>query len=54
MNQLQRRRWLLSPITSWQARRLAKKTGIGQDEAWRKLRVVTHPDEVPWSGKPGA
>lgn len=45
MKQLRRRRWIWSPITSWQARRLARVTGADVDEAWVEIRLTTHPDE---------
>ncbi|MFE1270967.1 hypothetical protein [Streptomyces sp. NPDC058757] len=45
MNQLRRRRWIWSPITSWQARRLARVTGVDFDDAWVEIRLTTHPDE---------
>ncbi|MFD8015209.1 hypothetical protein [Streptomyces sp. NPDC058955] len=45
MKQLRRRRWIWSPITSWQARRLARVTGADFDEAWVEIRLTTHPDE---------
>ncbi|MDX2296865.1 MULTISPECIES: hypothetical protein [Streptomyces] len=45
MKQLRRRRWIWSPITSWQARRLARMTGVAFDEAWVEIRLTTHPDE---------
>ncbi|MEV0580932.1 hypothetical protein [Streptomyces sp. NPDC050392] len=58
MNRLTRRRWIFSPITSWQARRLSRMTGIGHEAAWVKLRTTTHPDEAVYadrrlSGKQG-
>ncbi|MFJ8015000.1 tetratricopeptide repeat protein [Streptomyces sp. NPDC096339] len=45
-NGLTRRRWIWSPITSWQARRLARLTGVDRNAAWVKLRVTTHPEEA--------
>ncbi|MFB8442708.1 hypothetical protein ACFC7A_27020 [Streptomyces niveus] len=45
MDRLRRNRWLLTPIISWQARRLAKKTGMNQDDAWQEVRKTTHPEE---------
>ncbi|WP_328490676.1 hypothetical protein [Streptomyces zaomyceticus] len=45
MKQLGRRRWIWSPITSWQARRLFRVTGMSLDEAWVKIRLTTHPEE---------
>lgn len=45
MKQLGRRRWIWSPITSWQARRLSRVTGMCLDEAWVKIRLTTHPEE---------
>ncbi|MGW0669828.1 hypothetical protein [Streptomyces sp. NPDC002746] len=49
MNQLTRRRWIYSPITSWQARRLSRMTGISHDAAWVKLRITTHPEEAVYA-----
>uniref|UniRef100_UPI002F90F35D hypothetical protein n=1 Tax=Streptomyces sp. NBC_01553 TaxID=2975877 RepID=UPI002F90F35D len=49
MNQLTRRRWIFSPITSWQARRLSRLTGIDHDTAWIKLRTTTHPEEAVYA-----
>lgn len=43
---LRRKRWLYSPITSWQARRLAKTTGMDHDTAWEEIRTATHPEEA--------
>ncbi|MFC4883719.1 hypothetical protein ACFPK5_00725 [Streptomyces beijiangensis] len=56
MNQLTRRRWIFSPITSWQARRLSRMTGMDHNAAWVKLRTATHPDEAAGYGRrlPGA
>lgn len=45
MNRLRRNRWLLTPVLSWRARSLAKKTGIDQDVAWLEIRKITHPEE---------
>ncbi|MFH8574580.1 hypothetical protein [Streptomyces zaomyceticus] len=45
MKQLGQRRWIWSPITSWQARRLSRVTGMGLDEAWVEIRLTTHPEE---------
>ncbi|MFH8727035.1 hypothetical protein [Streptomyces termitum] len=45
MKHLRRRRWIWSPITSWQARRLARVTGAEFDDAWVEIRLTTHPDE---------
>ncbi|MFD4376986.1 hypothetical protein [Streptomyces sp. NPDC058486] len=45
MKHLRRRRWIWSPITSWQARRLARVTGVDVDDAWVEIRLTTHPDE---------
>ncbi|MFF3714001.1 hypothetical protein [Streptomyces phaeochromogenes] len=36
----------LFPITSWQARRLAKTTGMDHDTAWQEIRTATHPEEA--------
>ncbi|MFK8905896.1 hypothetical protein [Streptomyces sp. YS-3] len=52
MNQLTRRRWIWSPITSWQARRISRLTGLPHDEAWLKLRATTHPEEAAAFGRP--
>ncbi|WP_329112879.1 hypothetical protein [Streptomyces sp. NBC_01465] len=52
MNQLAKRRWIFSPITSWQARRLSRLTGIDHNAAWVKLRTATHPDEAVAYAKP--
>ncbi|MCM2394423.1 hypothetical protein [Streptomyces albipurpureus] len=46
MSQLRRRRWLYSPITSWQARHIARVTGTDHDAAWEKIRTTTHPEEA--------
>lgn len=40
------RRWLWSPITSWQARQLSRLTGLAHDTAWVRLRSATHPEEA--------
>ncbi|MBP2586887.1 hypothetical protein J3A78_007365 [Streptomyces sp. PvR006] len=45
MKQLGRRRWIWSPITSWQARRLSRMSGVSLDEAWVRIRLTTHPEE---------
>ncbi|MEU3400087.1 hypothetical protein ACVW0K_001019 [Streptomyces filamentosus] len=45
MKHLRRRRWIWSPITSWQARRLTRVTGADFDDAWVEIRLTTHPDE---------
>lgn len=49
MNRLTRRRWIFSPITSWQARRLSRTTGIDHGAAWVKLRTTTHPEEAVYA-----
>ncbi|MFG3043101.1 hypothetical protein ACGFYZ_40015 [Streptomyces sp. NPDC048330] len=49
MNQLTRRRWILSPVISWQAWRLSRKTGIGFDAAWIKLRTANYPEELVYA-----
>jgi hypothetical protein len=53
-------RWVLSPRTSWRARRLMRGHGDGGlsfDTAWRRARVQSHPDEFPYRnaghGPPG-
>ncbi|MEV5605703.1 hypothetical protein AB0L33_30120 [Streptomyces sp. NPDC052299] len=51
MNQLTRRRWIFSPITSWQARRLSRTTGIDHNAAWVKLRTATHPEEAVYASR---
>jgi hypothetical protein len=51
MNQLRRRRWLYSPITSWQAWRLSREIGIDQEAAWVKVRTATHPAEAAVWGR---
>ncbi|MFJ2736153.1 hypothetical protein [Streptomyces sp. NPDC087317] len=40
-------RWVLTPRTTWQARRLAADFGEGMDArtAWVMARVARHPDE---------
>ncbi|MEV7470889.1 hypothetical protein AB0O20_30945 [Streptomyces kronopolitis] len=40
-------RWLLTPRTTWQARRLAADFGPGMDArtAWTMARLARHPDE---------
>ncbi|MER5966627.1 hypothetical protein [Streptomyces sp. NPDC002057] len=47
MKPLGHRRWIWSPITSWQARRLSRVTGLPVDEAWVRIRLTTHPEESP-------
>lgn len=49
MNQLTRRRWLLSPVISWQAWRLSRKTGTTFDAAWVKLRTANYPEELVYA-----
>ncbi|MFE9238018.1 hypothetical protein [Streptomyces sp. NPDC007007] len=49
MNQLTGRRWMYSPITSWQARKLSRMTGFDHDAAWVKLRTTTHPEEAVYA-----
>ncbi|MGW4139882.1 hypothetical protein ACWELV_24230 [Streptomyces mirabilis] len=43
-------RWLLSPLTSWRAWRLAQdsKGTVSFDVAWRRTRIDRHPDEMPY------
>ncbi|WP_146057734.1 hypothetical protein [Streptomyces sp. SM10] len=43
-------RWLLSPATSWRARKLvaASKGRLDFDAAWRRTRLVSRPDELPY------
>ncbi|MFD6348206.1 hypothetical protein ACFWF9_26305 [Streptomyces roseolus] len=45
LRRLRRRRWIWSPITSWQARRVARISGVDFDDAWVEIRLTTHPDE---------
>ncbi|MEU2549564.1 hypothetical protein ABZ618_29745 [Streptomyces roseolus] len=45
LRRLRRRRWIWSPITSWQARRVARVSGVDFDDAWVEIRLTTHPDE---------
>ncbi|MEW1698358.1 hypothetical protein ACIQCR_19690 [Streptomyces sp. NPDC093249] len=45
MKPLREHRWIWSPITSWQARRLSRVTGVDLDEAWVRIRLTTHPEE---------
>jgi hypothetical protein len=49
MNQLRMRRWLLSPVISFQAWRLSRRTGEDQEAAWVKVRTTTHPEEAPYA-----
>lgn len=41
-------RVLLDPVTSWQAYRLVRQApqAIDFDTAWRRIRLLRHPDEV--------
>lgn len=43
-------RWLLSPIISWHAYRLsaASRGQLDFDTAWRRARIASHPDELPY------
>lgn len=41
----------LVPITSWQARRVSRLTGLTHDGAWVKLRSTTHPEEADTFGR---
>ena len=43
-------RWILSPLTSWYALRLARACGglLELDVAWRMARMRLHPDELPF------
>ncbi|MCX4553146.1 hypothetical protein OG204_00815 [Streptomyces sp. NBC_01387] len=40
-------RWVLTPRTTWQARRLAaaSEPGVDADTAWKLARIARHPDE---------
>ncbi|MDA5279937.1 hypothetical protein [Streptomyces sp. Isolate_45] len=51
MNRLTLRRWVFSPVTSWQAGRLVRLTAVDHDTAWVGLRIAAHPDEVVWAAK---
>ncbi len=44
-------RWLLAPLTTWRARRLAVAYGLGMDArtAWALARTATHPQEIPFA-----
>jgi len=44
-------RWLLAPLTTWRARRLAAAYGLGMDArtAWALTRTATHPEEIPFA-----
>lgn len=44
-------RWLLAPLTTWRARRLAATYGPGIDArtAWALARTATHPEERPFA-----
>ncbi|MFE5543594.1 hypothetical protein ACFQ71_07210 [Streptomyces sp. NPDC056534] len=52
MNQLTRRRWIFSPVTSWHAWRLSRRTGVGHEAAWVKVRTTTHPEEAAVWARP--
>ncbi|WP_328299189.1 hypothetical protein OG389_16175 [Streptomyces sp. NBC_00435] len=43
-------RWLLSPRTSWHARRAVRASNgnLSFDVAWRQTRVRLHPDEADY------
>lgn len=45
------RRWLLAPLTTWRARRLAAAYGPGMDArtAWALARTATHPEEISFA-----
>ncbi|MCX5278293.1 MULTISPECIES: hypothetical protein [Streptomyces] len=49
MNQLTRRRWIFSPVISWRAWRLSRKTGIAFDAAWIKVRTASYPEEFVYA-----
>ena len=51
MNQLRWRRWIYSPVTSWQARRLSRETGVDHEAAWIRVRTATHPMEASIYGR---
>lgn len=44
-------RWLLAPLTTCRARRLAAAYGPGMDArtAWVLARTTTHPEEIPFA-----
>ncbi len=43
-------RWILDPVTSWQALRVstASRGRTSFDVAWRRARVARHPEEAPY------
>jgi hypothetical protein len=43
-------RCLLSPLTSWRALQIMRKgrEGVSFDVAWRRARLLRHPDEAPY------
>lgn len=47
-------RWVLDPVTSWQALRVSRRSRgrTSFDVAWRQARITRHPDEAPylWHG----
>ncbi|MEU9032669.1 hypothetical protein AB0D46_35220 [Streptomyces sp. NPDC048383] len=52
MNQLTRRRWIFTPVISWHARRLSRRTGITFDDAWVKIRTAFYPEELVYARQP--
>ncbi|MEU3219821.1 hypothetical protein [Streptomyces sp. NPDC006971] len=44
-------RWLLAPLTTWRARRLAAAYGPGMDArtAWALARMAAHPEEISFA-----
>ncbi|MFE2529056.1 hypothetical protein ACFXEL_33065 [Streptomyces sp. NPDC059382] len=49
MKQLTLNRWILTPVTSWQAWRLSRKTGIAFGAAWVKVRTASYPEEFVYA-----
>jgi hypothetical protein len=45
------KRWILSPLTQWRARRLAYLQGAGMttEVAWLLVRLRSNPDEVSYA-----
>lgn len=43
-------RCLLTPVTSWRALQIMRngRDGMSFDVAWRRARLLRHPDEVPY------
>lgn len=41
-------RWILAPVTTWRAQRVARDFGLGMDArtAWVIARMTSHPEEL--------